>query len=212
MKMLRDIRNNYQQNKLEEDQLTKCPTALFISWLNEAIKSNLHEPTAMMVATAINNQPDTRIVLLKGIQGENFIFYTNYQSSKAKQIAANNQIALNFFWPELERQVRVKGHVSKIAENISADYFKTRPRDSQLGAWGSEQSQVIENREVLEENYRRMEARFEGKEIPKPENWGGYAVAPFNIEFWQGRPGRLHDRIRYYKGEDGSWSFKRLSP
>ena len=210
--MLRDIRNNYQQNKLEEDQLTNKPIALFETWINEAIHEKANEPTAMVIATAVNNQPDTRIVLLKEIKDECLIFYTNYQSSKAQQIDNNNQVAINFFWPELERQVRIKGTISKPDNKISADYFNTRPRESQLGAWASNQSQVLKNREELENKYHQLEKQYEGKTIPMPNHWGAYQVKPFEIEFWQGRPSRLHDRIRYYKTTEGEWKFKRLSP
>ena len=212
LQMLRDIRNNYQKHKLEESQLTKRPVALFKQWLDEAIKHEVNEPTAMILSTSIDNQPDSRVVLLKELKEDQFVFYTNYDSNKGQQMGQNQFVALNFFWPQLERQVRIKGQVAKIDESASDNYFRTRPRDSQLGAWASEQSRAVENREELEEKYRSMEAHFEGQEIPKPENWGGYAVTPVEIEFWQGRPGRLHDRIRYYKAEDGTWSFKRLSP
>lgn len=210
--MLRDIRNNYQKNKLEENQLTDKPMKLFQSWLNEAIKQKINEPTAMILSTSVDNQPDSRVVLLKEIQDESLIFYTNYGSNKGKQIEQNNHIAVNLFWPELERQVRIKGTIRKTSETVSTDYFKTRPRDSQLGALASAQSEVIENREELEHHYRSLEKQYEGKEIPKPANWGGYEILPHEIEFWQGRPGRLHDRIRYYKNPDQKWIFKRLSP
>ena len=210
--MLRDIRNNYQKNKLEEDQLTSNPIAFFKQWLDEAIKNDVNEPTAMVLSTAINNQPDSRIVLLKEIQEDHFVFYTNYGSIKAQEIESNNHVALNFFWPELERQVRMRGIISKTNETVSNDYFNTRPRDSQLGALASAQSVVLEGRKELEQHYQFLKEKFEGKDIPMPDNWGGYQITPTEIEFWQGRPSRLHDRIRYYKLTDGNWELKRLSP
>lgn len=210
--MLRDIRNNYQKHKLEEDSIPENPIALFNLWLNEAIHEQINEPTAMVLATSANGIPDTRIVLLKEIEGNNFLFYTNYNSAKAQQIAANPQVALNFFWPELERQVRVKGVISKVNDSLSEDYFNTRPRESQLGAWSSAQSEVLSSREELELKFHETTARYKNRPIPKPPHWGGYQVQPNEIEFWQGRPGRLHDRIRFYSIVKDEWQFKRLSP
>ena len=209
--MLRDIRNNYALNKLEEAQLASGPIVFFELWLNEAIRQKVNEPTAMVLATAAGNQPDTRVVLLKEIQNEDFVFYTNYHSTKGQQIEQNQHVALNFFWAELERQVRVKGIISKTADDLSEEYFNTRPRDSQLGAWASAQSQEIKSREELENKFEAVKKLYEGKEIPKPESWGGYRVTPTEIEFWQGRPGRLHDRIRFYRDKN-EWKLKRLSP
>jgi pyridoxamine 5'-phosphate oxidase len=210
--MLRDIRNNYQKYKLEESTIPATPIHLFKLWLDEAIHNKVNEPTAMVLATTVNNEPDTRIVLLKEVSNNQFLFYTNYNSTKAKQIAENNQVAINFFWAELERQVRIKGIISKADDSLSEDYFNSRPRDSQLGAWTSAQSEVIKNRGELEQKFRDTTAQFEGLSIPKPTNWGGYQVNPTEIEFWQGRPGRLHDRIRYYKIDTNRWEYKRLSP
>lgn len=210
--MLREIRNNYQKHKLEEVDLPDDPVVLFNLWLNEAIQGQVNEPTAMVLATSVHNIPDTRVVLLKEIDRGNFLFYTNYNSSKARQMATNSQVALNFFWPELERQVRVKGVISKVHDDLSTEYFDTRPRESQLGAWASTQSETLTSREELEQKYRKLETQFEGQIIPKPEYWGGYQVTPSEIEFWQGRPSRLHDRIRYYRISPHDWEFKRLSP
>ncbi|MGQ7869417.1 pyridoxamine 5'-phosphate oxidase [Sunxiuqinia sp. sy24] len=210
--MLRDIRNNYQKHKLVETDLSTNPIELFNLWLDEAICSQVNEPTAMILGTAVNGIPDTRIVLLKEIADDNFVFFTNYNSSKGQQIATNPQVALNFFWPELERQVRVKGTVSKLADELSEVYFYSRPKESQLGAWASAQSQILTNRKELEQNYQELEKKFEGKTIPKPRHWGGFKVQPNEIEFWQGRPSRLHDRIRYYSLKPGQWKFKRLAP
>ena len=139
-------------------------------------------------------------------------FYTNYNSTKAQQIKTNPQVALNFFWPELERQVRVKGLVSKVKDEFSEEYFNVRPRESQLGAWASAQSKPLVNRDELEQKYLELEKHYEGKIIPRPAHWGGYMVTPSEIEFWQGRPGRLHDRIQYHSDTQGQWKFKRLSP
>ena len=210
--MLRDIRNNYKKSKLEENQLPDKPIDLLKQWVDEAIKQKVNEPTAMIISTSVDHQPDSRVVLLKEIQGEHVIFFTNYESSKGKQIEENNRVAANFFWPELERQVRIKGTVKKTPEKISTDYFNARPRESQLGALASAQSEVIGDRDELEKKYLLLEKKYESKDIPKPENWGGYEIVLFEIEFWQGRPSRLHDRIRYYKQPDGHWIFKRLSP
>ncbi|KOH44192.1 pyridoxamine 5'-phosphate oxidase [Sunxiuqinia dokdonensis] len=210
--MLREIRNNYQKHKLEEAKLPEDPIALFDYWLKEAIKEKVQEPTAMVVATAADGIPDARIVLLKEISDGNFHFYTNYHSTKGRQLATNPHVALNFFWPELERQVRVKGTTSKVNDALSEEYFNTRPRESQLGAWASAQSETLTNRQQLEQKYEELEKHYEGEVIPKPAHWGGYQVEPFEIEFWQGRPGRLHDRIQYQKNAQGQWTFRRLSP
>ncbi len=210
--MLREIRNNYQKHKLEEVNLPEDPIVQFNLWLNEAIQGQVNEPTAMILATSVNNIPDTRVVLLKEIDDGNFLFYTNYNSAKASQIVTNSQVALNFFWPELERQVRVKGVISKVHNDLSNEYFNTRPRESQLGAWASAQSEKLTGREELEQKYKQLEKQYEGTIIPKPAFWGGYQVTPNEIEFWQGRPGRLHDRIRYYRISPHDWEFKRLSP
>ena len=210
--MLRDIRNNYALNKLDEGQLAGGPIIFFELWLNEAIQLKVNEPTAMVLATAVDNQPDTRVVLLKEIKDDDFVFYTNYISAKAREIERNKHVALNFFWAELERQVRVKGTISKTSDHLADDYFNSRPRESQLGAWASAQSQAIKDREELENKFEAVRKLYEGKDIPRPENWGGYKVEATEIEFWQGRPSRLHDRFRFYRGEKGEWYFKRLSP
>lgn len=210
--MLRDIRNTYQKHKLEEADLPAQPIELFKRWLEEAISSEVDEPTAMTLSTVADGMPDSRIVLLKEMLDDRFIFFTNYSSSKSLQMKANPQVALNFFWPKLERQVRVKGIVSKVDEALSEAYFQSRPRESQLGAWASAQSQPVNGREELEQNFHKLETQFEGKIIPKPKHWGGFQIEAREIEFWQGRPGRLHDRIRYYGQQEGQWEFKRLSP
>lgn len=209
--MLRDIRKNYQQCRLDEKDLTPHPYDLFQVWLTDAIKSKQDEPTAMTLATCADGHPDTRIVLLKELSREGFIFFTNYNSTKGRQIEKNKYVALNFLWTKLERQVRVKGIIQKLGIDQSTDYFHSRPRDSQLGAWASEQSSEIGNRDELESRFRHFQELFEGKEIGKPNHWGGYLVVPNEIEFWQGRQNRLHDRFRYLL-ENDRWIVKRLAP
>ncbi|WP_423127754.1 pyridoxamine 5'-phosphate oxidase [Gaoshiqia sp. Z1-71] len=209
--MLRDIRTNYRQFKLDEKDLTKHPFQLFQQWLNEAIGQKLDEPTAMTLSTSVDNQPDSRIVLLKELNQNGFVFFTNYNSEKGRQLDHNQQVALNFFWAKLERQVRVKGAIHKLSEDLSAAYFRSRPRESQLGAWASDQSAEISNRQELEEKFSFFSEKFKDQEIEKPDYWGGYLVLPAEIEFWQGRPNRLHDRFRYYL-TNGLWKVKRLSP
>ena len=209
--MFSDIRTNYQKYKLEEKSLKTNPIELFREWLEQAISENVAEPTVMVLSTIEQGFPDSRVVLLKELTDKGFVFYTNYQSKKGQQIENNSNVSLNFFWAKMERQVRVKGVVEKIDSKKSEEYFKTRPRESQLGACASNQSQGIENREKLEKQFEQFEQQFEGKEIQMPKQWGGYLVEPVEIEFWQGRPVRMHDRILFFQ-EEGKWKFKRLQP
>ena len=209
--MLKDIRKNYQQFRLKEEETTAHPLDLFEIWLNHAIESKQDEPTAMTLATCANGHPDTRMVLLKEFSREGFIFFTNYNSAKGRQISRNKHVALNFFWPKPERQVRVRGHIKKLPNSQSVTYFLSRPRESQLSAWASDQSNEIKDRDTLEHRYRYYEELFNGQEIKKPDHWGGYLVVPTEIEFWQGRTNRLHDRISYVF-ENGLWTISRLSP
>ncbi|UII25621.1 pyridoxamine 5'-phosphate oxidase [Fulvivirga maritima] len=212
-KNIADIRKDYALKALDEQDLLAHPIKQFEKWLNEAIECDIKEATAMNVAT-IGEQgfPSSRVILLKGVSEKGFSFYTNYQSSKGKELANNPAVALNFFWPDLERQVRVQGMASKLSEEESTEYFQSRPKGSQIGAWTSPQSTVIAGREVLEEREKKLTEKYKDAEVlPKPKQWGGYLVEPFLIEFWQGRPSRLHDRIIYTQKGDG-WQINRLAP
>jgi pyridoxamine 5'-phosphate oxidase len=213
MSSIAEIRKDYTKATLDQTDVNKNPIVQFEKWFYEAIKSQALEPNAMTLSTITEaGKPSARIVLLKGIENNNFLFYTNYQSQKGKELDTNPACALTFFWPELERQVRIEGVCTRVPEATSDTYFKSRPRGSQLGAWASPQSTLIKNRELLEARVKELEKRFEGKEtLPKPKQWGGYAVEPLEIEFWQGRASRLHDRIVYYK-TDGAWTIHRLAP
>jgi pyridoxamine 5'-phosphate oxidase len=213
MSSIAEIRKEYSRATLDQTEVNKNPIVQFEKWFDEAITSKALEPNAMTLSTITEaGKPSARIVLLKGVESNSFLFYTNYQSQKGKELDANPACALTFFWPELERQVRIEGVCTRVDEATSDTYFKSRPRGSQLGAWASPQSTLIKNRELLEARVKELEKRFEGKEmLPKPKQWGGYAVDPLEIEFWQGRQSRLHDRIVYYK-TDGNWTIHRLAP
>jgi pyridoxamine 5'-phosphate oxidase len=213
MSSIAEIRKEYSRATLDQTEVNKNPIVQFEKWFDEAITSKALEPNAMTLSTITEvGKPSARIVLLKGVESNRFLFYTNYQSQKGKELDANPACALTFFWPELERQVRIEGVCTRVDEATSDTYFKSRPRGSQLGSWASPQSTLIKNRELLEARVKELEKRFEGKEmLPKPKQWGGYAVDPLEIEFWQGRQSRLHDRIVYYK-TDGNWTIHRLAP
>lgn len=205
------IRTEYRHLTLSESEVDADPVKQFDRWWQQAINASVVEVNAMTLATASKDGvPDARIVLLKDITDEGFIFFTNYQSSKGKQLLENPQAALVFFWKELERQVRIKGKVVKASPALSDRYFASRPAGSRIGAWSSPQSQVIASREILEQNERQFKEKF-GEAIPRPEHWGGFVVLPERLEFWQGRPSRLHDRICYSKNKDG-WQISRLAP
>lgn len=213
MTKLSDIRKNYTKSELLIENVDQDPIKQFDQWFNEAIESQVPEPNAMTLST-INaaGRPTSRIVLLKGIEQNKFLFFTNYQSSKGKELEQNPACALNFFWPELERQVRIEGIAERIEENASTAYFKSRPRGSQIGAWASPQSSVIKDRETLEKRVAELEEKYKDAEVlPKPNQWGGFAVEAFQIEFWQGRANRLHDRLVYIL-HDGAWQISRLAP
>ncbi len=208
---LADERKSYTRGTLRRSDLTKCPIEFFEKWYAEA-KGYVHEGNAMTLATVSKDgQPLQRTVLLKTVDERGFVFYSNYLSRKAKMMQENDQVCLLFPWIDLERQVIIRGRVEKVSREESQAYFVTRPRESQLGAWVSEQSSDIENREVLENGLKELEAQFEGKDIPLPDFWGGYLVRPDTIEFWQGGPGRVHDRFEYRRDGD-VWNAVRLSP
>jgi len=210
--MLKDIRTNYEKFELPESGINPNPFQQLRTWLEEAISGEEIEPTAMVLSTLdVQGFPESRVVLLKELKDDGLVFYTNYESKKGNQIAQNGHVAVVFFWPKHERQVRIKGIAEKISETESIDYFKSRPIDSQLGAWASPQSQVIESRAFLDENYRHYQEQFKNSEIEKPPHWGGYIITPEYFEFWQGRSNRLHDRMEYLPTSD-SWKIQRLAP
>lgn len=213
MKSLADLRNDYAKSELDIADVNKNPLLQFERWFNEALEAKIPEPNAMNLATiSESGAPTSRIVLLKGVEQNRFVFYSNYQSQKGKELEKNPLCALTFFWPELERQVRIEGIAERLDQKTSEAYFHSRPRSSQVGAWASPQSLIIKDRTILEERVKEIEKRFEGKELlPKPNQWGGFGVTPHEIEFWQGRPSRLHDRI-VYNLIDGAWVINRLAP
>lgn len=213
-KDLGNYRKSYEKKALLESEVGDNPIALFQQWFHEVEASDsTDEPNAMSLSTlGLDGYPKTRVVLLKRFTHEGFVFYSNYQSEKGKAIEAHPEVCLSFFWPVLERQVIIKGKAERLAENLSEGYFESRPRGSQLGAWASDQSQTVPSREFLEERLEHFEKDYEGKEVPKPPHWGGYLVRPVSLEFWQGRPNRLHDRIRFELQEDFNWAIDRLAP
>lgn len=209
---LASLRLSYSQNELLEKNVLTNPFKQFGKWFDEALDAQVLEPNAMHAATISNGKPHGRIVLLKGFDENGFVFFTNYESNKGKEIKENGFASLTFFWGDLERQVRIEGKIEKVSAEESDEYYHSRPRGSQIGAWVSKQSKVIAGREVLEERLANYEKEFENREIiPRPAHWGGYRVAPESIEFWQGRPNRLHDRILFTK-EGNDWKIERLSP
>lgn len=212
--MLLNLREDYNLDKLELGDLAPTPIQQFEKWFNFALSKNVKEPNAMTLATATKDGiPSARIVLLKGFDENGFIFYTNYDSHKAKELIENPKAALVFCWLELHKQIRIEGKVEKVSTEESTEYFQSRPKGSQIGAWASPQSQVIENRDILEKNVKDLNAQYADSEIlPLPENWGGFIVKPTKIEFWQGRSSRLHDRLRYTLTENEEWEIDRLAP
>ena len=211
-KNLASIRKEYSLKQLDEKDVKRDPFDQFKEWFDDAVNAEVNEPNAMMLATSTSDgKPSARMVLLKGFDKESLTFFTNFNSRKASLLDSNPYAALVFFWPELERQIRIEGMVEKVSEKESNEYFNSRPEGSRIGAWASPQSQVIPNREFLELLYTEIETKFKGKEIPRPERWGGFRVIPSLFEFWQGRPNRLHDRIQYSKA-DNNWIIERLAP
>jgi pyridoxamine 5'-phosphate oxidase len=212
MNDIANIRKEYSKANLDVTTILKDPIQQFNLWFNEAVTAKVPEPNAMNIATINGGRPISRIVLLKGVENGMFVFFTNYQSQKGKELEQNPACSLTFFWPELERQVRVEGIASRIDARRSDEYFQSRPRGSQIGAWASPQSTVINERSILEERVKQLEEKFKGQDkLPRPQQWGGYEINPLLIEFWQGRPSRLHDRIVFTKVED-AWKVNRLAP
>ncbi len=213
MESIADIRKDYMLQTLLEQDMAPDPYQQFGRWWADALKSDISEVNAMTLATAsLQGIPDARIVLLKEYTEKGFVFFTNYESDKGVQLKENPNACLVFFWKELERQVRITGSVEKISAEDSDAYFYSRPVESRVGAWASPQSTVIAGRHIIEENVIKLKQEFEGKPVSRPPHWGGYIVMPHAIEFWQGRPSRLHDRFQYKIQDGGGWSLNRLAP
>jgi pyridoxamine 5'-phosphate oxidase len=211
--LMDQFRKQSSPDYLDEATVDRDPLTLFHRWLNEAITSGIHLAEAMTLATATpDGKPSARLVLLKQADERGFVFFTNYNSRKARELDSNQQAALVFYWPHFERQVRVEGKVERVSAEESDDYFKTRPRESQLGAWASPQSESIASRAQLQARADELSSLYEGQEIPRPEHWGGFRVRAERIEFWKGRTGRLHDRIVYEVQPGGGWTIGRLAP
>jgi pyridoxamine 5'-phosphate oxidase len=203
-------RKSYEKHSLEVEDLKATPHEMLEFWLSEV--EELHDYNAMVVSSVdASGQPHSRVVLLRGVNEDGLKFYTNYSSNKGQELEQNNKVALNFFWPTVERPVRVEGELYKLSDAESDAYFNSRPRESQIGAWVSPQSSTIESREVLNERFREFTDKFEGHPVPRPAHWGGYIIRPNYYEFWQGRPSRLHDRLTYTLVE-GNWSIGRMAP
>jgi len=209
---INNLRHDFSKKTLDKVDVNKNPIFQFETWFKEAVESNVNEPNAMTVCTSTKEgKPSARIVLLRNFDENGFVFYTNYTSRKGVEVLENPNCALLFFWPELERQVRIEGVLQLQSETESDSYFNNRPRGSKLGAWVSEQSKIIQSRKVLDEKYSELSAKYPDDNIPRPSYWGGYILKPSSIEFWQGRPSRLHDRI-LFSLVNNAWEIERLAP
>lgn len=213
-KRIADIRTDYTLNSLSERDVAKEPIDQFNAWFEQAIKAEVMEPNAMTLSTvSAEGKPSSRIVLLKDVNVAGFSFFTNYQSRKGMELAGNPHASLLFFWPELQRQVRIEGRISKLSGDVSTTYFRSRPRGSRIGAIASPQSRAVESRQYLDARIREVEEAYAGSDdIPRPEHWGGYLLTPERVEFWQGRSSRLHDRLCYHRIEPNGWRLTRLAP
>lgn len=213
MKNIADIRKDYMLKSFDEKDAKANPFDQFDIWWQDAIASNIDEVNALNLCTVdVNGKPSGRIVLLKGYDRDGFVFFTNYQSRKGQELLANPYACMIFFWKELERQVRIDGRIEKVTDQENDTYFFSRPEGSQVGAWSSPQSSIIENRQVIENNVKHYQQVFSNQPITRPLHWGGYRVIPYQVEFWQGRSSRLHDRLQYSLMEDGNWQLVRLAP
>ncbi len=210
-KEIKNLRREFDLGQLSENDLPNDPMVLLKAYLNNALDNNIKDANAFVLSTVSDSQPDSRVLLIRDIVNREFHFYSNYGSKKAMDISNNPKAAVNIFWPELDRQIRMKVNVSKLDPELSDQYFSSRPRKSQIGAWASKQSQLLNCREDLDQRMKRLEEQFDGQEVPRPEFWGGYKAEIDTIEFWQGRPSRLHDRLIYEWKED-SWEIARLYP
>jgi pyridoxamine 5'-phosphate oxidase len=209
---LADLRKDYSLAGLDEKNLARDPFRQFEKWFQEVSAGGIAEPNAMVLSTAGRDGPSSRVVLLKGLDGRGFVFFTNYESRKGRELEVNPRASLLFPWLPLERQVVAEGPVAKIPREESEAYFQSRPHASQIAAWASQQSRIITSRSVLDESVKQLEKKYAGQPVPLPPFWGGYRLAPEMVEFWQGRRSRLHDRLRYRRGKDGDWTIERLSP
>ncbi len=205
-------RTDYQRMSLDEDVAGMDPMHLFMEWMDAAERTGIADHNAMVLSTVGSASISSRVVLLRKVDDRGFVFYTNLNSRKAMDIERDPRAALTFFWPTLERQIRIEGKVVPLPTEESDQYFATRPRESRIGAWSSDQSRAVEDRTVMEDRYNRWAKRFEGMEVPRPDHWGGMLVRPVRIEFWQGRSNRMHDRLAYERFNDGSWQRMRLQP